>query len=76
MLSDATSPDCSPGTPSSWDYTLAAALVATLIAGQFLAMLRFLQNPKLLAPWYNGIGVTQYVTGMMVTACALGGYLV
>ena len=64
------------GLLQSWDFTLAAALVATLIAGQFLAMLRFLQDPKLLAPWYNGIGVTQYVAGMMVTACALGGYLV
>lgn len=59
----------------NWGHTLAAALVATLIAGQLLAMLRFLQDPKLLAPWYNGIGVTQYVAGMMVTACALGGYL-
>jgi chlorophyll synthase len=64
------------GLLQSWHYPLAAALVATLIAGQILAMLRFLQNPKLLAPWYNGIGVTQYVTGMMVTACALGGHLV
>ena len=34
------------GLLQSWDFTLAAALVATLIAGQFLAMLRFLQNPS------------------------------
>ncbi len=57
-----------------WGYTLAAAVITTLIAGQMLAMLRFLKNPKLLAPWYNGLGVTQYVAGMMVTACALGGH--
>ena len=60
----------------TWEHTLAAALVAILIAGQLLAMLRLLKDPRLLAPWYNGIGVTQYVAGMMVTASALGGYLV
>lgn len=59
----------------SWGHSLAAALVGVLVIGQVLAMLRFLQDPRLLAPWYNGIGVTQYVSGMMVTACALGGYL-
>lgn len=59
----------------SWEQPLAAALVGVLVIGQMLAMLRFLQNPRLLAPWYNGIGVTQYVIGMMVTASALGGYL-
>lgn len=59
----------------SWGHSLAATLVGVLVIGQVLAMLRFLQDPRLLAPWYNGIGVTQYVSGMMVTACALGGYL-
>ena len=59
----------------TWEHTLAAALVAALIVGQLLAMLRLLKDPRLLAPWYNGIGVTQYVAGMMVTASALGGYL-
>jgi chlorophyll synthase len=51
-------------------------LVAVLVVGQIVAMSRFLRDPKSLAPWYNGIGVTQYVAGMMVTASAMGGYLV
>ena len=59
-----------------WEHTLAAALVAILIVGQLLAMLRLLKDPRMLAPWYNGTGVIQYVAGMMVTASALGGYLV
>ncbi len=60
----------------TWEHTLAAALVAILIVGQLLAMLRLLKDPRMLAPWYNGTGVIQYVVGMMVTASALGGYLV
>jgi chlorophyll synthase len=60
----------------NWGHTLAAALVAVLVVGQIVAMSRFLRDPKSLAPWYNGIGVTQYVAGMMVTASAMGGYLV
>ena len=59
-----------------WGHTLAAALVGVLVVGQIWAMSRFLRDPKSLAPWYNGIGVTQYVAGMMVTASAMGGYLV
>jgi chlorophyll synthase len=53
---------------------VAATLVSILIAGQLLAMLRFLTNPRRLAPWYNGVGVTQYVAGMMVSALAMGGH--
>ena len=52
---------------------VATGLIAVLIAGQLLAMLRFLTNPRQLAPWYNGVGVTQYVAGMMVSALAMGG---
>lgn len=60
----------------SWGHLLSALMVGALVVGQSLAMLRFLKDPKQLAPWYNGIGVTQYVAGMMVTALALGGHLV
>ena len=31
----------------------------------------FLTNPRQLAPWHNGVGVTQYVAGMMVSALAM-----
>jgi chlorophyll synthase len=59
---------------ADWGHMVAAALVSVLIAGQLLAMLRFLTNPRRLAPWYNGVGVTQYVAGMMVSALAMGGH--
>ena len=59
---------------ATWGHIVAAGLVAVLIGGQLLAMLRFLTNPRQLAPWYNGVGVTQYVSGMMVSALAMGGH--
>ena len=40
---------------------------------QIPAMRVLLRDPKGKAPWYNGTGVTLYVTGMMVTAFALRG---
>jgi chlorophyll synthase len=36
-------------------------------------MARLLKDPKGLAPWYNGTGVTAYVTGMLVAAFAVRG---
>jgi len=48
-----------------------AVVVGLLIAGQLLAMVRLVRQPEALAPWYNGTGVTAYVSGMMVTATAL-----
>jgi chlorophyll synthase len=58
----------------NWGHSVAASLIAFLIVGQLMAMLRFLNNPRQLAPWYNGVGVTQYVAGMMVSALAMGGH--
>lgn len=42
-----------------------------LLALQGLAMLRLLRDPEKYAPWYNGTGVTAYVSGMMVAAAAV-----
>jgi chlorophyll/bacteriochlorophyll a synthase len=42
----------------------------SLIA-QGYAMQVLLRDPKGRAPWYNGVGVTLYVSGMMVTAFAV-----
>lgn len=42
-----------------------------LLAIQGLLMRRLLKDPERLAPWYNGTGVTAYVSGMMVAAAAL-----
>ena len=56
-----------------WGAPIHAAAVAVLLVLQVRAMARLLTDPKGLAPWYNGAGVTLYVLGMMVTAVALRG---
>jgi chlorophyll/bacteriochlorophyll a synthase len=55
-----------------WGLPVHAAIVAAALALQGLAMRRLMTDPKKLAPWYNGTGVTLYVLGMLVTAFALG----
>ncbi|MEE4200432.1 chlorophyll synthase ChlG [Erythrobacter sp.] len=57
-----------------WGITLSAWLVAAALAAQLAAMPRLLSNPRRYAPWYNGVGVTLYVLGMMAAAFGLGGY--
>lgn len=54
-----------------WGFTLAAAVVAGLVVLQMLAMRRWLTDPRTLAPWYNGTGVTLFVLGMMACSVAL-----
>ncbi|WP_293573264.1 chlorophyll synthase ChlG [Phaeobacter sp.] len=56
-----------------WGAHLAAATVAALAVMQIVAMRRLLTDPQKYAPWYNGVGVTLYVLGMMVSALALRG---
>ncbi|MEE4537748.1 MAG: chlorophyll synthase ChlG [Erythrobacter sp.] len=58
-----------------WGLALSAALVALVLVAQVLAMPRLLRDPAARAPWYNGVGVTLYVLGMMAAALGLGGYL-
>jgi chlorophyll synthase len=48
-----------------------AAAVGGVLFAQVLLMRRLLTQPKELAPWYNGTGITLYVAGMMITAFAL-----
>ena len=57
----------------SWDRGYAAAAVTLSLALQLAAMRRLLGDPRRLAPWYNGTGVTLYVLGMLVSAFALRG---
>jgi chlorophyll synthase len=38
---------------------------------QGVLMLRFLENPVKRATWLSGLGVTVYVSGMMVSAFAV-----
>jgi chlorophyll/bacteriochlorophyll a synthase len=48
-----------------------ALAVAAMIFLQVLMMPRLLADPVRHALWYSGLGVTLYVTGMMITAFAL-----
>jgi chlorophyll synthase len=57
----------------AWDAPWHAAGVALVLALQGLAMRKMLKDPRGLAPWYNGTGVTLYVAGMLVSAFALRG---
>ena len=56
-----------------WDRPVHAAAIGALVLGQVWAMRILLSDPKGRAPWYNGTGVTAYVSGMMVAAFALRG---
>ncbi len=56
-----------------WGAKYQAAAVGGLLFVQILLMRRLLRDPRALAPWYNGTGVTLYVAGMLVSAFALKG---
>jgi chlorophyll synthase len=55
----------------SFDRPWYASFVAVSLLAQVFAMRVLLSDPKGRAPWYNGTGVTLYVSGMMVSAFAL-----
>jgi chlorophyll synthase len=54
-----------------WGQQVHAAAVVLLLAAQMLLMQRFLSDPRRFAIWYSGLGVTLYVSGMLVSAFAL-----
>jgi chlorophyll synthase len=56
-----------------WDRPYHAAAVAVLLAVQLVMMRRFLGDPSARALWYSGLGVTLYVSGMLVSAFAVSG---
>jgi chlorophyll synthase len=56
-----------------WGQPLHAAAVGLVLATQLGLMVRFLQDPLARATWYSALGVTVYVTGMMISAFALRG---
>ncbi|MEL6876900.1 MAG: chlorophyll synthase ChlG [Pseudomonadota bacterium] len=58
-----------------WGLRGSAFIVAAMLLAQFAAMPRLLSNPAKFAPWYNGVGVTLYVLGMLAAALGLGGYI-
>jgi len=55
----------------SWDRPWYAVAIIVSLLLQFYAMRVLLKDPKGKAPWYNGTGVTLYVSGMMITAFAI-----
>ncbi|WP_270933222.1 chlorophyll synthase ChlG [Falsiroseomonas oryzae] len=55
----------------SWGMPTAALIVAVVLGLQGLSMKKWLRDPRGLAPWYNGAGVTLFVAGMMASAVAL-----
>ena len=56
----------------SWSQPAHAMAVGVSLVAQCLLMLRLLRDPRKLAPWYNGTGITLYVLGMLVSGFALG----
>ncbi len=56
---------------SGWGAFYHAIIVVIMLAIQLMLMIRLLDNPRELAPWYNATGVSLYVLGMLVTAFAL-----
>jgi len=56
-----------------WSKPLHAGAIALLLLAQCMAMRVLLRDPKGRAPWYNGTGVTLYVSGMMIAAFAIRG---
>jgi chlorophyll synthase len=55
----------------SWGRQGHALGVLGVLVAQLLLMRRLLTDPRKLAPWYNGTGITLYVSGMMVAGFAL-----
>jgi chlorophyll synthase len=54
----------------AWDQPIHAATVAALAAVQATLMVRFIQDPIGRATWLSALGVTVYVSGMMISAFA------
>ncbi len=54
-----------------WGRPWHALAIGVLLVLQIRAMKTLLTDPKGKAPWYNGTGVTLYVSGMMIAAFAV-----
>ncbi len=56
-----------------WGHVFHALGVATMLAVQLGAMRVLLRDPEGKTPWYQGMGILFYISGMMISATALGG---
>ncbi len=59
------------GLLSFWDKPLHALGVMVMLAVQVAAMRVLLRDPESKTPWYQGMGVLFYISGMMIAAIAL-----
>ncbi len=57
----------------AWGRATHAVFIGAILVFQLLLMPRLLGDPRKLAPWYNGTGVTLYVLGMLIAGFALKG---
>ena len=57
----------------SWGKPLHALGVLAVLAAQGFAMKKLLRDPLANTPWYQGTGITLYVSGMMIAAFAIRG---
>ncbi len=55
----------------NWGAFIHGGIVSLFTLVQIGLMAKLLKDPRKLAPWYNGTGITLYVLGMLVTAFAL-----
>lgn len=56
---------------AAWQRPWHAFAVALILLVQLLMMIRFLRNPREQATWFSAMGVSVYVTGMLISAFAL-----
>ena len=56
---------------AAWQRPTHAFTVALVLLVQLLMMIRFLRNPREQATWFSAMGVSVYVTGMLISALAL-----
>jgi chlorophyll synthase len=54
-----------------WGRPWHALAIAVLVVWQIRAMRTLLADPKGKAPWYNAVGISMYVSGMMIAALAI-----
>jgi chlorophyll/bacteriochlorophyll a synthase len=54
-----------------WQRPSYAVAVGALLLTQLFLMAYFLKSPRERAPWYQGTGISAYVSGMLISAFAL-----
>jgi chlorophyll synthase len=56
-----------------WNKPLHGLVILAVLTLQIVAMRKLLVDPLTNTPWYQGNGITLYVSGMMIAAFALRG---